>query len=287
MNAKPLFVLLFFGFLISIFAGGAIGDTDLTPDTPPASAGGAAPALFQDTMAGSSSLCASLYAVQSGDTLSGIARSCALTLADLLAANPQITNANLIHVGDRIVIPGSSAPAVVNNLPVEEPPAAEVVKAVDDSLESAAPTKAPLPTETAVPVEAAASAPAEGDPAPNSDAILSAFETARAPEEGAQPAPRVATPSPTQASSLLLPGSLVEVSVAGFPPNAPVTVGIGQVGKVPFTIDESITNDEGVVTVIVAVPANARRNQKWTVTITTKTADPSIVATAVPFVIGK
>lgn len=45
------------------------------------------------------------YAVQQGDTLWGIAKRCGVELAELLAANPQIKNPNLIHPGDEVNIP--------------------------------------------------------------------------------------------------------------------------------------------------------------------------------------
>jgi LysM repeat protein len=52
------------------------------------------------------------YTVVSGDTLSGIASALNVTLADLLAANPQITDPNVIQVGDVINIPagGTTTP---------------------------------------------------------------------------------------------------------------------------------------------------------------------------------
>ncbi len=49
------------------------------------------------------------YTVQSGDTLSGIAAKFGVTLAALEAANPQITNPNLIYVGQVINIPGGGS----------------------------------------------------------------------------------------------------------------------------------------------------------------------------------
>ena len=42
--------------------------------------------------------------VRSGDTLWAIANEASLTLAELLALNPQIKNPNLIHVGDEVRI---------------------------------------------------------------------------------------------------------------------------------------------------------------------------------------
>lgn len=49
-----------------------------------------------------------IYTVKSGDTLMKIANANDLTLDELLAANPQITNPNQIFVGQEICIPNST-----------------------------------------------------------------------------------------------------------------------------------------------------------------------------------
>lgn len=43
--------------------------------------------------------------IQSGDTLLGVAATVGLTLEELLAANPQITDPDKIAAGDEIIIP--------------------------------------------------------------------------------------------------------------------------------------------------------------------------------------
>lgn len=48
------------------------------------------------------------YTVQSGNTLSGIARKYGVSLSALISANPQIANPNLIRVGQKINVPGST-----------------------------------------------------------------------------------------------------------------------------------------------------------------------------------
>ncbi len=48
------------------------------------------------------------YTVRSGDTLSGIAARNGVSLSALIAANPQISNPNLIHPGQTIHLPGSA-----------------------------------------------------------------------------------------------------------------------------------------------------------------------------------
>jgi LysM repeat protein len=98
MNAKPLFVLLVFILLIILFASQSIGSTDLTPDTPPASLSGGSSG--NNAIQGvSSSKCGPSYTVESGDTLSRIALACGVTVQEILAQNPSITNPNLIRPG--------------------------------------------------------------------------------------------------------------------------------------------------------------------------------------------
>ncbi len=66
--------------------------TDLAaPGLPPQGTGTAAPARS--------------HTVAGGDTLWGIARKYAVSLEDLLKANPEIKNPNLIHPGDKVVVP--------------------------------------------------------------------------------------------------------------------------------------------------------------------------------------
>jgi len=50
------------------------------------------------------------YVVRSGDTLSRIARRFDLTVGQLLTANPQLTDPNLLQVGQELVIPAPGAP---------------------------------------------------------------------------------------------------------------------------------------------------------------------------------
>ena len=138
-----------------------MGDSDLTPNTEPAQEGGGnSPSSVQGVRSGA---CTDPYVVRSGDTLSAIARLCAVSLADLLAANPDITNPDLIHVDQRIRIPGgSSAP------------------------QAARPAAAPSPTPTAAASEPrptpAPVQPDQPEPAEKSEdaSVLEAMETASA-----------------------------------------------------------------------------------------------------------
>ena len=50
-----------------------------------------------------------LYVVQSGDTLSGIAKKFKVTLADLIAANAEtLPDPNKLSIGDQLIIPAKN-----------------------------------------------------------------------------------------------------------------------------------------------------------------------------------
>jgi SLT domain-containing protein len=51
------------------------------------------------------------YTVQSGDTMASIAAHFGVTLAALEAANPQISNPNMISVGQVLTLPGGTTPS--------------------------------------------------------------------------------------------------------------------------------------------------------------------------------
>ena len=56
---------------------------------------------------GAGSACPSQYTIQRGDTLGSIAKRCGVSLAELLGANPAISNPNRIYPGQSIFVYGS------------------------------------------------------------------------------------------------------------------------------------------------------------------------------------
>jgi LysM repeat protein len=62
-----------------------------------------------------------VYVVKAGDTLSKIAAANGVTVDQILAANPDISNPNQISVGDRIIIPQALPSEIVDDAITPEP----------------------------------------------------------------------------------------------------------------------------------------------------------------------
>jgi LysM repeat protein len=89
-------------FIPPIFLGiGGGGGNGATPDP---SASQAVPSTSVEPTAPPAPT-AQVYLIKAGDTLSKVATSFDLTLAELLAANPQITDPDKIAIGDAVIIP--------------------------------------------------------------------------------------------------------------------------------------------------------------------------------------
>lgn len=71
-------------------------------------------ALFANAAPAQASTCGDTVTVQRGDTLSKIAVRCEVTVNGILRANPGITNPNLIHPGQVIILPGATLPNDTN-----------------------------------------------------------------------------------------------------------------------------------------------------------------------------
>lgn len=246
MSGKSFFVVLMFVLFGIIVAGGALGETDLTPDngTTTTTSGAALDyAVFGDSSAGGSAAnglaitggisngpCGSVYTVRSGDTLSKIARACGTTVDDLVAFNPDIVCPDLIYPDQKINI---------------------VI----------------LPTmleATAVPANVAPAATATTEP----QAEVPAAEDPDSPAEDED------TRTDDAVESGLLPGESVPVHVDGFEAFTLVQVGIGQVGEDPQIVSEGITEEDGSFSIDVDIPLSANPGERWVVTITTLREPP-------------
>jgi LysM repeat protein len=172
MDAKPLIIVILFVFIIAIIASGIIGDVNLTDSGTTQPMAASSGEMNYDVFSGNSSSsssgalpgttggqpvtgggkstsplnspCGSTYIVQSGDTLSKIARTCLISIEDMLAVNPNITNPNYIVAGQKITIFKQTLPVVTTTKQITRTPTAK-----------AAVTKNPKPTNTATAVATA------------------------------------------------------------------------------------------------------------------------------------
>ena len=108
------------------------------------------------------------YVVKAGDALSKIASAHGVKTKDLMAAN-NITDANKIRVGQKLVIPGAKATekkaeAKAEAKPVDAP-VAPLPAPVPETVPAAAPAAAPAAVSEVAPAPAVAAAPAVGQDA--------------------------------------------------------------------------------------------------------------------------
>lgn len=78
---------------------------------------------------------ASTHTVQAGDTLSGIASQSGVSLAQVEAANPQITNPDVITVGDLVNVPDGSS-GTTSAAPASSAPASSTQTGTSTSTQS-------------------------------------------------------------------------------------------------------------------------------------------------------
>lgn len=253
MNSGPktFIVFIFFMMMLLLFASSSLEHVDLTPDTPPAPysadpflAPAGAPAYL---LTGNS--CPGSYTVQPGDTLARIARTCGVNLPNLIAANPHLSNPNLIQPGQTIYIPGGGGGQVL----------------LPDSGGGQAPVTAPTPTNLPTAQPAATQTPAQQ---PANQPVVEVARTDGSPVEGVQP------------------GSELKVTLRNFPPNAIALVGVGLRDESPGTAGEGITDAAGSYSLTIKLPETAQAGENWVVSVFT-IDDPKIDVISAPFSIGQ
>jgi LysM repeat protein len=94
--------------------------------------------------------------VSPGNTMSGIAASHQVSLASVEAANPQVTNPNMIIVGQKIAVPTNGGPSAE----VHSAPANDGDHDADDDGGYSSPSNVPAPTNDQAPAPTNDQAPA-------------------------------------------------------------------------------------------------------------------------------
>src|SRR5579862_479180 len=90
-----------------------------SPSPSSAAAASSAPASLEPTAIPAPTQ--QVYIVQSGDTMSKIAKKFSIPLQTLINANPQLKNPNVLKIGDQIIIPVPTASELPGSSPVTSP----------------------------------------------------------------------------------------------------------------------------------------------------------------------
>jgi peptidoglycan endopeptidase LytF len=237
------------------------------------------------------------YIVQPGDMLNDIAARFGVSVQEILAANPQITNPNRLTVGEELRIPGQEPSVTIaplfgppgTSLRVEVrnfPGNTDLEIGVGKSSSSSAiakvektDDKGSLSTQINIPTTAR----------PNERwlvvavAVLGRFEISAASDfftvtgtaPGEQP---IVTIWPMEGS----PGTSVYVVAAGFPHYTPVSILLGQQDGNLEVVDNTVTDINGTLSSQVTIPKTAQSNQEWVISVAT-TQGATVEATSPAF----
>lgn len=199
--------------------------------------------------------CGPLYTVRPGDTLSGIARMCDTTVAAILQANPGVASPGVILVGQVLAMPVAGTTTYV----VRE---GDTLFAIARRLNTTV------------------SALLAANPSISNPNRIFIGQVLVVPPRGGGTVVPGATVSPASG----VPGTVVQVTVVGFPATTPVAVAIGRQGG-EFVIVQSATTDAlGVLRAETVIPSFAAPGETWLVRVTT-TQGPLVGATANPFAV--
>jgi LysM repeat protein len=247
-------------------------------------------ALLTPTTAEAQSPCGDTVTVVRGDTLRGIARRCDVTYSELLAANPQIANPNLIYVGQQINIPQEGQPQ-------PQPPAQSDI--------SISPVSGPAGTVVQV---AATGFPAQSEitfgigpqgqaietnrvvtgPQGMAETSLTVPDSVEAgqtleiiafvtQEDGVVEATAdftIASGEPEPAVPVEInptngpPGATIQVIASGLPANAIVEIGAGQINSEYDIIAQAQTDAQGNLDRSVRIPNLANPGEEWVIVVT-------------------
>jgi LysM repeat protein len=174
-----------------------------------------------------------------GDTLTSISQRCNTSVEAFLEANPEVTDRDLIYVGQELAVPDAQTP---------DTPQTYVVKAGDTL------------TRIAAAFDVTVEALLEENPAIQDRNLIYVGQRLALP--GAGVTQRV-TVTPTSGP----PGTRVHVSAAGFPANAEVQVGAGVVNSEFGIVEDARTDDDGKLTREIILPEFVEAGEEWVVVV--------------------
>ncbi len=195
--------------------------------------------------------CKNTYIVRRGDSLLKIARLCSVTLDDLLAANPEITNGGLIYPGQILrIIAGSRIPDVGGTYTVES---GDTLGTIAEQFNTTVKELLRL----------------------NPDILDPRFiyigQVLVLPGKTSGPRVELLTGS-------VKPGGVVQVAVYGFPANTYIDYRAGVRGG-PYTlIKDGVTDAAGYATANITIPTTADIDHPWEILVLTTEAANGVQA---------
>jgi len=198
--------------------------------------------------------CGDTYIVRRGDSMGGIARKCGITLLELLDANPEIANADLIYPGQLLKI-------IINAVIVPLPDTHTVVSG--DTL-----------SEIAERYNTTVRELLRLNPDILNPRIIYLGQVLRLP--GNFSGPRIFLSQET-----VKPGQSVQVQVIDFPPDTDIDFLLSREGEPYYAVRDGRTDENGKATVNITFPNNAAVGSAWTIRVQTTEHPELIIATSV------
>jgi LysM repeat protein len=206
--------------------------------------------------AGAQDPCGEMVTVESGDTLARIAERCDTTVDEILEANPDIDNPNLISVGQTLTMPLSD-PEPDDEAGIYSVRGPETLPEIAERYGTT--------------VESILEANPEIDDADD----IEMGQVLALPPDARQPDVEI---SPTAGPA----GTEIEIDAGDFPPETTLTVAIGRVAAGFTATEEATTDDEGNLTATITLPTEAQPEEGWVVVVQTPDL-PRVRATSAEF----
>ena len=244
-------------FLLSLIAAIFIAGQLFTP-------AGAAPLT--------SSACGNTYTVRNKDTLISIAELCGTTVSNILALNPQVSNANLIYNGQELRIGGKVIPGIATYITTAS--TTYTIQSGDTLLKIAAFYRTSIWEIL------------QANPGMNYFTRLSPGMKLNIPVTRTFVRYRISETATTYylnarvtlSATEALPGDDIIVYVSGFPPGAWIDYHIGVNGAPSSLLYDGTVDENGTTSLKFEIPAGAKKGDNWVIFVATTSQKDGVEA---------
>lgn len=199
--------------------------------------------------------CGDTYKVQRGDYLSKIAKTCEVSLSALLAANPEIKNANQVYPGQVIRIKNDPS------IPVTGGGNRYIVQRGD--------TLSGIAYRYGVTLKQLMLL----NPTIDKPALIYVGQVITLPDSATLWNVALSTRTAK-------PGAVVEVKVQGFPGSANIDYRLGKQGLAYSVVVDGKTDANGAASAKVTIPSTAKAGEKWVVLVLTTDLKKGVALTS-------